>query len=52
MGLRCTFERADEMEDVLGDGYDFGADAVAGKQSDIVAYYRWGGGAADRGEFV
>lgn len=26
-----TFERASELEDVFGDGDDFGADAIAGE---------------------
>lgn len=33
-----TFERASELEDVFGDGDDFGADAIAGKESDVVPF--------------
>lgn len=46
-----TFERASEIEDVLGDRDDFGADSIAGEQDDGVAPFRCVGGAADCGEF-
>lgn len=45
------FERAGELEDVGGDGDDLGADAIAGKQSDGVAFGGCGGGTPDPTRF-
>lgn len=39
------------MEGILSDGDDFGANAIAGKEGDGIAFQRCGGRAADTGEF-
>lgn len=41
-----TFERASELEDVFGNGDDFGADAIAGEESDAVPFGGWCGGSS------
>lgn len=40
-------ERSGELKDIFGDGDDFGADTIAGKESDGVTFAGCGGGAAD-----
>lgn len=34
---RETFKRSSKVENILGDGDNFGANAIAGKQGDIIA---------------
>lgn len=46
-----TFEGGDQLEGILSNRDDFGANAIAGEEGDSVAFGRRGGGAADGGEF-
>lgn len=47
----CTFERTGEEKNVFGDGDDFRADSVAGKESDGVGAFRRGGGGTSEGSW-